>query len=100
MMKPRYSLWFGVLAVLALPAWLQAQPTPPLTVSAQLYQSFWQKVGIETEIRSIQGGPSYINPVLRGDYQIEVPAQQRPKEPPRRRARGERKYKHLDLGDD
>ena len=37
---------------------------------------------------------------LRSDYQIEVPAQQRPKEPPRRRARGERKYKHLDLGDD
>ncbi len=34
------------------------------------HQSFWQKVGIETEIRSIQGGPSCINPVLRGDYQI------------------------------
>ena len=49
---------------------LQAQPTPPLTISAQLYQSFWQKVGIETEIKNIQGGPSYINPVLRGDYQI------------------------------
>jgi len=47
---------------------LQAQPTQ--SVPAQLYQSFWQKVGIETEIRSIQGGPSYINPVLRGDYQI------------------------------
>ena len=47
---------------------LQAQPTQ--AVPAQLYQSFWQKVGIETEIKSIQGGPSYINPVLRGDYQI------------------------------
>jgi hypothetical protein len=40
------------------------------TIPAQLYQSFWQKVGIETEIRNIEGGPSYINPVLRGDYQI------------------------------
>jgi len=55
---------------------LQSQPTPALTVPAQLYQSFWQKVGIETEIKNIQGGPSYINPVMRGDYQIvwwEVP---------------------------
>ena len=55
---------------------LQSQPTPTLTIPAQLYQSFWQKVGIETEIKNIQGGPSYINPVLRGDYQIawwEVP---------------------------
>ncbi|HEY8334889.1 MAG TPA: ABC transporter substrate-binding protein [Tardiphaga sp.] len=51
---------------------LQAQATPTMTVPAQLYQSFWQKVGIETEIRSIQGGPSYINPVLRGDYQIAM----------------------------
>lgn len=49
---------------------LQSQPTPTLTIPAQLYQSFWQKVGIETEIKNIQGGPSYINPVLRGDYQI------------------------------
>jgi peptide/nickel transport system substrate-binding protein len=49
---------------------LQSQPTPTLTIPTQLYQSFWQKVGIETEIRNIQGGPSYINPVQRGDYQI------------------------------
>jgi ABC-type transport system substrate-binding protein len=49
---------------------LQSQPTPAMTVPAQLYQSFWQKVGIETEIKNVQGGPSYINPVLRGDYQI------------------------------
>ena len=49
---------------------LQSQPTPSMTTPAQLYQSFWQKVGIETEIKNIQGGPSYINPVLRGDYQI------------------------------
>jgi ABC-type transport system substrate-binding protein len=49
---------------------LQSRPTPTLTIPAQLYQSFWQKVGIETEIRNIEGGPSYINPVLRGDYQI------------------------------
>ena len=49
---------------------LQSQPTPTMTIPAQLYQSFWQKVGIETEIRNIQGGPAYINPVLRGDYQI------------------------------
>jgi ABC-type transport system substrate-binding protein len=49
---------------------LQSRPTPTLTVPAQLYQSFWQKVGIETEIRNIEGGPAYINPVLRGDYQI------------------------------
>lgn len=47
---------------------LQSQPT--LTIPAQIYQSFWHKVGIETEIRNIEGGPSYINPVLRGDYQI------------------------------
>jgi peptide/nickel transport system substrate-binding protein len=51
---------------------LQAQPTPTMTVPAQLYQSFWQKVGIETEIRNLQGGPSYIQPVLRGDYQIAL----------------------------
>jgi ABC-type transport system substrate-binding protein len=49
---------------------LQSQPTPTLTIPAQLYQSFWQKVGIETEIKNIQGGPSYISPVLRGDYQL------------------------------
>jgi ABC-type transport system substrate-binding protein len=49
---------------------LQSQPTPTLAISAQLYQSFWQKVGIETEIRNLQGGPAYINAVLRGDYQI------------------------------
>ena len=49
---------------------LQSQPTPTLTIPAQLYQSFWQKVGIETEIKNIQGGPPYINPVLRGDYQL------------------------------
>ena len=51
---------------------LQAQPTPAMTVPAQLYQSFWQKVGIETEIRNFQGGPPYIGPVLRGDYQIAL----------------------------
>jgi ABC-type transport system substrate-binding protein len=51
---------------------LQAQPVPTMAVSAQLYQSFWQKVGIETEIRTIQGGPSYIQPVLRGDYQLAM----------------------------
>ncbi|MBV9984205.1 ABC transporter substrate-binding protein [Bradyrhizobium sp.] len=49
---------------------LLAQPTPTLSIPAQLYQSFWQKVGIETEIKNLQGGPSYINPVLRGNYQI------------------------------
>ena len=49
---------------------LQSQPTPTLTIPAQLYQSFWQKAGIETEIKNIQGGPSYINPVMRGDYNI------------------------------
>jgi len=51
---------------------LQTQTTPTMAIPAQLYQSFWQKVGIETEIRSIQGGPSYIQPVLRGDYQIAM----------------------------
>jgi ABC-type transport system substrate-binding protein len=51
---------------------LQAQPTPTMTVPAQLYQSFWQKVGIETEIKNLQGGPPYIQPVLRGDYQIAL----------------------------
>lgn len=51
---------------------LQVQPTAVMTIPAQLYQSFWQKVGIETEIKSIQGGPSYINPVLRGDYQLAM----------------------------
>jgi ABC-type transport system substrate-binding protein len=51
---------------------LQAQPTPTMTVPAQLYQSFWQKVGIETEIKNLQGGPSYIQPVLRGDYQMAL----------------------------
>jgi peptide/nickel transport system substrate-binding protein len=55
---------------------LQSQPTPILTIPAQLYQSFWHQVGITTEIKNLQGGPSYIGPVLRGDYQIawwEVP---------------------------
>ena len=37
---------------------------------------------------------------LRGGYQTEVPAPRRPKGPPRRRAGGGRKYKHLDLDDD
>ena len=49
---------------------LQSEPTSTRAISAQLYQSFWQKVGIEVEIKNIQGGPSYINAVLRGDYQI------------------------------
>jgi hypothetical protein len=34
---------------------------------------------------------------LRGGYQTEVPAPRGPKGPPRRRAAGERQYKHLDL---
>jgi ABC-type transport system substrate-binding protein len=46
------------------------QSGPAMTIPSQLYQSFWQKVGIETEIKNLQSGPSYINPVLRGDYQI------------------------------
>ena len=49
---------------------LQSQPTPTLTIPAQIYQSFWQKVGIETEIKNIQGGPPYFNSVMRGDYNI------------------------------
>ena len=36
---------------------------------------------------------------LRGGYHTEVPAPRGPKAPPRRRASGGRKYKHLDLGD-
>ena len=51
---------------------LQAQPTPLMAVPAQIYQSFWQKVGIETEIKNFQAGPAYINPVLRGDYQLAL----------------------------
>jgi peptide/nickel transport system substrate-binding protein len=49
---------------------LQSEPTSTRAIAAQLYQSFWQKVGVEVEIKNIQGGPSYINAVLRGDYQI------------------------------
>src|SRR6185369_14984142 len=50
----------------------QKQQTPAMAVPAQIYQSFWQKVGIETEIKNFQAGPAYINPVLRGDYQIAL----------------------------
>lgn len=37
---------------------------------------------------------------LRNTYQTEEPAPQAPTDPARRRVRGERKYKHLHLGDD
>ncbi|MBV8592701.1 MAG: hypothetical protein JOZ27_00205 [Caulobacteraceae bacterium] len=55
---------------------LQSQPTPILSLPAQLYQSFWQKVGVDVQIKAVQVGPPYIVPVLRGDYQMawwEVP---------------------------
>jgi len=39
-------------------------------LAAQLYQSFWQKVGMEVEFRQVQVGPQYIGEVVRGQYDL------------------------------
>ena len=48
---------------------LQLPPWPITVLAGELYQSFWTKVGIETEIVQVQVGPSYIGPVFAGKYQ-------------------------------
>ena len=48
-------------------------PTFPIGVLiGELYQSFWKKVGVETEIAKVQIGPSYIWPVFAGNYQTTL----------------------------
>jgi peptide/nickel transport system substrate-binding protein len=45
-------------------------PAYPIGVLiGELYQSFWKKVGVETEIVQVQIGPAYIGPVFEGKYQ-------------------------------
>jgi len=39
-------------------------------LAAQLYQSFWQKVGMEVDFRQVQVGPQYIGEVVRGQYDM------------------------------
>jgi peptide/nickel transport system substrate-binding protein len=47
---------------------LQTTPAPIAVLTAELYQSFWQKVGVKTEIRQVQSGPAYFGPVVSGTY--------------------------------
>ena len=48
---------------------LQVPAYPIGVLIGELYQSFWKKVGVETEIVQVQIGPSYIGPVFAGKYQ-------------------------------
>ena len=48
---------------------LQVPAYPIGVLIGELYQSFWKKVGVETEIVQVQIGPSYIGPVFAGNYQ-------------------------------
>jgi peptide/nickel transport system substrate-binding protein len=48
-------------------------PTSPIAVlAAELYQSYWKKVGIEAEILPVQNGPAYIGPVFAGNYEAAL----------------------------
>jgi ABC-type transport system substrate-binding protein len=51
---------------------LQVPAFPIGALIGELYQSFWKKVGIETEIVQVQVGPSYIGPVFAGKYQATL----------------------------
>jgi ABC-type transport system substrate-binding protein len=48
---------------------LQVPAFPIGVLIGELYQSFWKKVGVETEIVQVQIGPAYIGPVFEGKYQ-------------------------------
>ena len=48
-------------------------PTSPLAVlGAELYQSYWRKVGVEVELVQVQLGPAYIGPVFAGNYEAAL----------------------------
>ena len=51
---------------------LQVPAFPIGVLIGELYQSFWKKVGVETEIAQVQIGPSYIGPVFAGKYQATL----------------------------
>jgi ABC-type transport system substrate-binding protein len=56
---------------------LHAQPTSAALLSAQLYQSMWQKVGVTVEIRQVQQGPALLQAVAKGGFQAvlwQIPA--------------------------
>jgi peptide/nickel transport system substrate-binding protein len=48
---------------------LQVPAYPLGVLIGELYQSFWKKVGVETEIVQVQVGPAYVGPVFAGKYQ-------------------------------
>ena len=51
---------------------LQTTPAPIAVLLAQLYQSFWKKVGVETEIQQVQNGPAYFGPVVSGKFMASL----------------------------
>jgi peptide/nickel transport system substrate-binding protein len=51
---------------------LQVPAYPIGVLIGELYQSFWQKVGVETEIVQTQIGPAYVGPVFAGKYQATL----------------------------
>ena len=51
---------------------LQTTPAPIFVLLAQLYQSFWKKVGVETEIVQVQNGPAYVGPIISGKYMTSL----------------------------
>jgi len=48
---------------------LQVPAYPIGVLIGELYQSYWKKVGVETEIAQVTIGPTYIGPVFSGKYQ-------------------------------
>jgi peptide/nickel transport system substrate-binding protein len=48
---------------------LQVPAFPIGVLIGELYQSYWKKVGVETEIAQVTIGPAYIGPVFAGKYQ-------------------------------
>jgi peptide/nickel transport system substrate-binding protein len=48
---------------------LQVPAFPIGALIGELYQSYWKKVGVETEISQVQIGPSYLGSVFAGKYQ-------------------------------
>jgi peptide/nickel transport system substrate-binding protein len=48
---------------------LQVPAYPIAVLAGELYQGFWKKVGVETEITQVQIGPAYFGPVFSGKYQ-------------------------------
>jgi peptide/nickel transport system substrate-binding protein len=51
---------------------LQVPAYPIAVLVGELYQGFWKKVGVETEITQVQVGPAYIGPVFAGKYQAAL----------------------------